>query len=292
MIFNEYTDLIDKRLFEGLVAEAKSGDITAQAMLYSLKAGGKRVRPLLTLLFCEACGGKRETAEDAAVAVEYIHSYSLIHDDLPCMDDDDFRRGKPSCHKKFGENIALLAGDALLTLAFEKIADGAKSGRYTADTAVRIISVLSSFSGYKGMIGGQALDLFSEGEDIDFDTLKTMDLLKTGELIKAACVIGCLAAGANSEQIKAASVFAENVGLAFQITDDILDVTGDFSKLGKPTGSDVSNNKSTYVKILGLPKSKEYAAELTNKALNSLNAFSYKKDELKLLALSLVNRER
>lgn len=291
-MFNEYTDLIDKRLFEELTADAESGNITAQAMLYSLKAGGKRIRPLFTILFCEACGGKSEMAENAATAVEYIHSYSLIHDDLPCMDNDDFRRGKPSCHKQFGEDVALLAGDALLTLAFEKIADGAKSGRYTADTAIRIISVLSSFSGYKGMIGGQALDLMGEGKDIDFDALKTMDLLKTGKLIKAACEIGCLAAGAANEQVKAASVFGENVGLAFQITDDILDVTGDFNKLGKLTGSDVSNNKSTYVKILGLQRSKEYAAELTNEALNSLNAFSYKKDELRLLALSLVNRER
>lgn len=292
MKFKEYTDLIDKRLFEGLKADAENGDITAQAMLYSLKAGGKRIRPLFTLLFCEACGGKKETAENAAIAIEYIHSYSLIHDDLPCMDDDDFRRGKPSCHKQFGEDIALLAGDALLTLAFEKIADGVKTCEYTADTAIEMISILSSFSGYKGMIGGQALDLLSEGKKIDFDTLKKMDLLKTGKLIKSACIMGCLAAGANKEQIEAAAVFAENVGLAFQITDDILDVTGDFNKLGKLTGSDANNDKSTYVKILGLEKSKEYAVELTNEALNSLNAFSHKKEELIELALSLLNRER
>ncbi len=292
MNFKDYTDFINEKLFDAFLEDEKALDITAKAMLYSLKAGGKRIRPLLTLLFCEACGGKKEMAQSAAIATEYIHSYSLIHDDLPCMDDDDFRRGSPSCHKKFGEDIALLAGDALLTLAFEKAADGAKNHEYTAETAVEIISILSSFSGYKGMIGGQALDLLSEGKDIDFDTLKKMDLLKTGKLIKAACIIGCLAAGANENQIKFATVFAENVGLAFQITDDILDVTGDFDKLGKLTGSDKDNNKSTYVKVLGLEKSKEYAVTLTKEAINSLDAFPHKKEELKQLALSLVNRER
>ncbi len=292
MIFGTYTEFIDKNLFDEPKADNESVDAIREAMLYSLSAGGKRIRPLLTLLFCEACGGKKEDAVFPAAAVEYIHTYSLIHDDLPCMDDDDFRRGRASCHKQFGESFALLAGDALLTLAFGKIADGVNMGKYTADTAVKIISALSSCSGYRGMIGGQALDLSGEGKDVDFNTLKKMDLLKTGELIKAACTVGCYAAGANKEQIEAAGAFAENVGLAFQITDDILDVTGDFNKLGKLIGSDANNDKSTYVKILGLQKSKEYAAELTNEALNSLSVFPYKKEEIKELAMSLLNRER
>lgn len=292
MIFDNYTEFINKNLFEEPNADNESVDAIRKAMIYSLSAGGKRIRPLLTLLFCEACGGNKEDAVFPAAAVEYIHTYSLIHDDLPCMDDDDFRRGRPSCHKQFGESFALLAGDALLTLAFGKIADGVKQGGYTCETAVKIISVLSRCAGYRGMIGGQSVDLSSEGKNVGYDTLKEMSLLKTGELIKAACVTGCLTAGASDDLVGAASVFAENIGLAFQITDDILDVTGDFAALGKLTGSDNENGKSTYVKLLGIEQCRRYADELTANAVSALDAFPYKRKELSSLALTLSKREK
>ncbi|MGI6744604.1 MAG: Farnesyl diphosphate synthase [Firmicutes bacterium ADurb.Bin300] len=292
MNFNVYSDLINKTLDNAPDFGGDASDTVGQAMRYSLSAGGKRVRPLLTLLFCEACGGKKEAALFPALAIEYIHTYSLIHDDLPCMDNDDFRRGKLSCHKQFGESTALLAGDALLTFSFEKVARGFEKGDYDAETAVKIISVLCRSAGFKGMICGQAVDLSNEGKSPDYNTLKKMDLLKTGELMKAACVSGCLVANAQNNLIDAASAFGEKIGLAFQIQDDILDVTSDFSILGKLTGSDEHKNKLTYVKLLGLDECRRYADTLTEEALGLLYAFPHKREELSHIALALAKREK
>ena len=248
-----YSDLINKSLYDYLEDYLDEYKILYDSMRYSVENGGKRVRPLLTLLFCDACGGDVNKALPMASAVEYIHTYSLIHDDLPCMDDDDLRRGKPSNHKVYGEAYALLAGDGLLTGAFEIISKCCREGLYSSEVAVKAIYALSSLAGGKGMIGGQVIDLSNENNpDATLETLKLLDSLKTGALIEAACTLGCIVAEATEEKVNAAKEFARKIGLAFQIKDDILDVTSTDEKLGKPTGSDEENGKSTYYKLLGV----------------------------------------
>ncbi len=228
---------------------------------YSLLAGGKRIRPYLAITFCKLCGGKEDDVLSFAAAIEMIHTYSLIHDDLPCMDNDDFRRGKPTNHKVFGEATALLAGDALLTEAFSVI-----SGCSLSDTAkIKAVSVLSEKAGILGMIGGQEIDLKSENKEISIETLYALHGKKTGMLIEAACLLGCIAAGCyDGKKYKAASEFAKAFGLAFQITDDILDITGTQAELGKNTGSDTKENKSTTVSHLGLDGAKLEAEKQVN----------------------------
>ena len=235
--------------------------------------------------FCKACGGDRHTVLEPACALEYVHTYSLIHDDLPCMDDDDLRRGRPSCHKAYPENIALLAGDALLTHAFEIIADCELS----ADAKCQMVSLLAANAGVSGMIGGQVLDLKYEAADPSLQQLLTVHKLKTGALISAACILGCLAAGATQAQIAAASNFAYNLGIAFQIKDDILDITGTSEMLGKPVGSDSDQGKVTYATKVGLEKAQQDVELLTDKALESLRAFD-DTDFLQALAQSLISR--
>ena len=216
-----------------------------------------------------------QEALDVACAVEMLHTYSLIHDDLPCMDDDDYRRGRESCHKKFGEDIALLAGDALNTLAFEVISSEAESGNISFETGIKLISVLSTHIGVDGMVGGQVIDLESEGKDISLATLDSLQEKKTGALIEAACLMGCILGGGDrsKESYLAAKGYAMCLGKAFQIVDDILDVEGSFEELGKPIGSDKDQGKCTYVTALGLEGAKAKAKELTDKALLYLNSF-------------------
>ncbi|MBO5066287.1 MAG: polyprenyl synthetase family protein [Clostridia bacterium] len=270
----EFSELINKDLFEYFDNCLEDYKVIFDSMRYSVENGGKRVRPLLTLLFCDACGGDVKKALPVADAVEYIHSYSLIHDDLPCMDNDDFRRGKPSNHKVYGEAFALLAGDGLLTAAFERITDLYKAGLYSAEVAVNAVSVLSHLAGSRGMIGGQVIDLLNEDNaDADIDSLMLMDNLKTGALIEAACVLGCVVAEADEGKIEAARKFAQNTGLAFQIKDDILDVTSTLEKLGKMVGSDEQNGKSTYVTLLGVEKCQKLVEELTQEAMKALGVF-------------------
>ena len=276
----QYTAMINGTLLEGI---PENGGTVCDAMRYSLQNGGKRIRPVLTLEFCRVCGGNVEAALPFAKAVEMIHTYSLIHDDLPCMDDDGLRRGKPSCHVEFGEAFALLAGDALLTLAFETLV----TASLPAERKVEACSLLSKAAGFAGMVGGQELDLQNEGCDIPVELLRKTDALKTGALIKAACLLGCVAADASQDQRNAASVYAENIGLAFQIVDDILDVTGSTETLGKPAGSDEENDKTTYVSLLGLKESKRLADELTQKAVKALTVFSPDGDFLRGLAVKL-----
>lgn len=270
----EFSGLINDSLYKYFNTYLEQYKIIFDSMRYSVENGGKRVRPLLTLLFCDACGGDVKKALPIADAVEYIHTYSLIHDDLPCMDNDDFRRGKPSNHKVYGEAFALLAGDGLLTAAFERITDWQKAGLYSADVAVNAIYTLSHLAGSRGMIGGQVIDLLNEeNENADIDSLMLMDNLKTGALIEAACVLGCIVAEADEEKIEAAAEFARKIGLAFQIKDDILDVTSSFEKLGKMAGSDEQNGKSTYVALLGVEKCQQLVDELTKEAMNALEVF-------------------
>lgn len=268
----KYTANVEKWLLEySLKPELELSKSVAEAMDYSLEAGGKRIRPVLVQAFCELFGGKAEDTKAPASALEMIHTFSLIHDDLPCMDDDDYRRGKPSCHRQFGEACAVLAGDALSIRAFQIIAD---DKNLSADKKVKLISNLSYSSGAQGMIGGQIIDMENEEkETVDENNLREMYALKTGMLIKTACIMGCIAAGADDEHIKAAEKYAHCLGLAFQIIDDILDVTADEAKLGKPTGSDADENKTTFVTLFGIDEAKRQAEELTNEALQILDKF-------------------
>lgn len=258
------------------------------AMRYSLMGGGKRIRPVLTLEFCRACGGDPLAALPLACAVEMVHTYSLIHDDLPCMDNDDMRRGRPSCHKQFSEDIALLAGDALLSLAFETIAGSGLAAERTAEA----VQVLARASGPLGMVGGQVIDLQSEGKRIDAETLNALHNGKTVAMIAAAAQLGCIAAGASAEQRKAASVYAEKIGLAFQVVDDILDVTSTEERLGKPIGSDRENEKTTYATLYGLEESKKIAAGLTEEAKRAMaGSFAKQGEFLEELADFLCQRD-
>ncbi|MBE6727662.1 MAG: polyprenyl synthetase family protein, partial [Ruminococcaceae bacterium] len=220
--------------------------------------------------FYRLCGGNDDCAYHFAAALEMIHTYSLIHDDLPCMDDDDMRRGKPSCHKQFDEATALLAGDALLTEAFSV---AAKTVGLPAERVVRALAVLSSCAGISGMVGGQMIDLDIQNSETSFETVSEMYRLKTGALIKAAAVIGCILAGADEEKEKAAAVYGEKLGLAFQVIDDILDAEGDEALIGKPTGSDEKNNKNTFVSLLGIEECRKIAQSLTDEAVSALQAF-------------------
>lgn len=292
-IFNAYADEINKAAAEYLSQSAFRGresaglDVMLDAMAYSLSNGGKRIRPVLTLEFCRVCGGDYKTAIPFAIALEMIHTYSLIHDDLPCMDNDDMRRGKPSSHKVYGEANALLAGDGLLTLAFET----ALSADFDAEKKSKAALELAKAAGVSGMIGGQVMDLANEQKTASLDEIILTEKLKTGALIKVAAAMGCIAAGATEEQINAAQTYCENIGLAFQIVDDILDVTGDETMLGKPIGSDSGNGKSTFVSLLGLEKSAGYARELTASAKSALNIFGDEGEFLSELADKLSERK-
>ncbi len=282
-----YLALIEEYLNDCIEKSSYGEEIVADAMRYSLQNGGKRIRPVLVLEFARLCGGDVKKALPFAAAIEMIHTYSLIHDDLPCMDNDDMRRGKPSCHKKYGEEYALLAGDGLLTLAFEMLT----KSDFSDGQKVKAVTALSTHSGYQGMIGGQTVDLMSEGKKVSLERLRTMDNLKTGKLINCAALLGCICADADSEKTDAAIKYTNALGLAFQIVDDILDVTSTAEKLGKPIGSDSEKDKSTYVSILGIEKSKQYAEELTNEALNSLECFGDDAIFLRNLALNLLERD-
>lgn len=240
------------------------------AMNYSLEAGGKRVRPALVYAFCEALGGSLTSAIAPACAIEMIHTFSLIHDDLPAMDNDDFRRGKPSCHKKFGEAMAILAGDALSVLPYVIIAD---SPDLTADQKVLIISVLANSVGRDGMIGGQVIDMLNEERsDVTEEELRNMYRCKTGQLIAVSCVMGAICADASRETLRSAAEYGLRLGLAFQIIDDILDVTSTQEELGKPIGSDERENKTTFVTLFGLEKAIELADKATSEALEWLDS--------------------
>ncbi len=245
-----------------------------EAVEYSLKAGGKRVRPVLAFAFCEACGAAPEKARAVACAIEYTHTFSLIHDDLPCMDNDDMRRGKPSCHKKFDESTALLAGDALAVIPYQIIAGAASASEISNVAAIKAISYMSKAVGIDGMIGGQQIDTQSDLRISPNQTLK-MYSMKTSALLRAACCCGVISAEAENEEkyLKAAEEYAENLGLAFQLVDDILDITSTGDVLGKPIGSDARDGKETYVAVCGIGAAREKASEFTEKAMNALEVF-------------------
>lgn len=282
-----YIELIDASLDKYLEVRENPQKIIYEAMRYSVFAGGKRLRPALMLSVCEMCGGDINEVIPFACAMEMIHTYSLIHDDLPAMDNDDLRRGMPTNHIKFGEATAILAGDALLTKAFE-IASG-YSGENTV-RAMKAVNMLAASAGTDGMIGGQIVDMESENRDITLDELRYLHLNKTGAIIRSSCVIGALMAGVSDELVKAADTFAQNLGIAFQIQDDILDVVGNEEQLGKPIGSDEEEGKNTYVKLAGLEKSRELAREYSEKAKNALAPFGEKAHFLLELTDNLMKR--
>lgn len=282
-----YIKIIDEQLDKYLVPKDNPQAIIYEAMRYSVFAGGKRLRPVLMLLVCEMCGGDINEIMPFACALEMIHTYSLIHDDLPAMDNDDLRRGKPTSHKQFGEAIAILAGDALLNKAFEVVSQ--YDGKNT-DRAMKAMNILAVSSGTEGMIGGQIVDMQSEGREITLDELRYLHLNKTGAIIRSACVIGAVMSGADSDAIEAVDEFSKNLGIAFQIQDDILDVTGTEAELGKPIGSDAEEGKNTYVSLLGLQKSEQMAEEYSQKAKNALDVFGEKAEMLRQLTDYLTDR--
>ena len=256
-----------------------------QAMTYSLMAGGKRIRPVLTLAFCRLFGGTEEAALPLACGLEMVHTYSLIHDDLPCMDDDDFRRGKPTNHKVYGQANAVLAGDALLTAAFSTLAEAP----LPPDQICRAVRILAYAAGPDGMVGGQVLDLLGEGSSLSEEEILTIEALKTGCMIEAAARLGAVAAGGTPEQEEAAAAYARPIGLAFQIRDDVLDVLGDAGELGKATGADSARQKSTFVALKGLEACQTWIDTLTEQALQALEPFA-QKDFLSGLARFLAGR--
>ena len=287
---NTYLSMIEKALYGYLPSSDTSEGKLIDAMRYSLEAGGKRVRPMLVMEFNAVCGGKPEAALPFACAVEMIHTYSLIHDDLPCMDDDDLRRGKPSNHKVFGEDTALLAGDALQTLAFE-ILSSEKTAALAGDMACRkAVNTLAKYSGCVGMAGGQMIDLVSENTHAPLEVVEELIGKKTACLLQAACELGCIAANADDEKIKAASEYGKSIGYAFQIQDDILDMTSTNEVLGKPVGSDEENNKSTIVSLLGIEQSRKLVDEYTAKAIAALGRLGGNTKGLSFFALDLAKR--
>ncbi len=282
---NYYISMIENEIRNSLPLLSQETAPIADMLMYSLESGGKRIRPLLCLEFCNAAGADPARALKFAAAVEFIHTYSLIHDDLPCMDNDDMRRGKPASHIKFGEANALLAGDALLTHAFYLISSAALCGDVDELQAVRAVKELSLLAGMKGMIGGQYIDLKYENTPANLQVLMEMDTLKTAALIESACALGLIAAGADDGEISYARDFARELGLAFQITDDVLEAEdgGD--------SSDVKNGKVTYVSLYGIEKARELAAIHTKNALAALSHFGSAADEIKMIAEQLLFRK-
>ena len=283
---NAYVEKINAALEEYLKSADNPQKIIYEAMSYSVFAGGKRLRPVLLLEACKICGGKTADAMPFACAMEMIHTYSLIHDDLPAMDNDDLRRGRPTSHIKFGEATAILVGDSLLNKAFETMAQS------KSENALKVISIIAQSSGTEGMIGGQIVDMESEGREIDLDTLRYLHSLKTGAIIRSSCTAGAVLGGGDETAIKAMDEFAINLGIAFQIRDDILDVTGSEEELGKPIGSDKEQGKNTYVSLLGLEKSEELVAKYSAKAKAALVPFGDKAEFLLALTDYLVDRKK
>ncbi|MCD7929073.1 MAG: polyprenyl synthetase family protein [Clostridiales bacterium] len=271
MTFQEELSLCQREIetsLENYFTEKLPQQRLLEAMRYSLLAGGKRIRPVLTLKFCEIAGGDPRKALPIACAVEMLHTYSLIHDDLPCMDNDSLRRGRPTNHVVYGECTATLAGDALQSAAFQAIL----SVDLPSDVRAAAALELAQSAGYAGMCGGQQLDIEGEERDLSLEEISQMNALKTGRLLRAACVMGVLAAGfpADSAEVQAAAKYADAIGLAFQIRDDMLNVTGDAATMGKPVGNDAESHKSTYVSLLGLEQCQAVVEEQTAQAKRAL----------------------
>lgn len=263
-----------------------------KAMRYSLMAGGKRIRPILCLAAAESVGGKDQDVIRTACAIEMIHTYSLIHDDLPAMDDDELRRGQPTCHIAFDEATAILAGDALLTMAFEVLSTIESTQENHVMDLIRVIHTLSTAAGYQGMIEGQMQDMGAEGQSLSLKDLEKMHSAKTGALIEASVTAGAILAKGNHFQIQQLKIYAKNIGLAFQVTDDILNIEGDPKIMGKNVGSDRTRLKSTYPSVLGMDQSKVFAQKFVGDALKALEYFDNKAHSLRAIAQYIVDRKK
>lgn len=279
---------VDQRLIELMdLEESEIAPLLTESMKYTLLSGGKRIRPILSVLTAELLAGDYQAALTAGSALEMIHSYSLVHDDLPAMDNDDLRRGKRTNHLVFGEAAAILAGDALLTYAFEVLA----SLKLDAEKKIKIISSTAKYSGYQGMVGGQILDLEAENSDLTLEEMQKLHQGKTGALIKSSVLSGLYCSDYSSEQKKALIAYAANLGVLFQIVDDLLDLTGDTEKMGKVVGRDEELNKSTYPKLLGLEGAKSAAQQYAETAKNKLNIFGERAQNLKDLVDYILRRQ-
>jgi geranylgeranyl diphosphate synthase type II len=288
----EKKSVVDQALERVFPEPAGPAADVIRAMRYSLFAGGKRLRPILCIAGAETVGGEGKAVLPAACALELIHTYSLIHDDLPVMDNDDLRRGKPTSHKVYGEAVALLAGDGLLTEAFGLMSrlDGYPDAKPQA--VLRVISLIAEAAGYRGMVGGQTVDIQSEGREVDRVLVEFIHSHKTGALIAASVTAGSILGGADEDQVAAVSAYGENVGLAFQIADDILDVEGDREHLGKDVGGDAQKRKITYPGVLGLEASRETQKALVSGGIDRLKGFDHRADPLRYLATYMIERKR
>jgi geranylgeranyl diphosphate synthase type II len=280
------------RTIDEIIEQTTNSSVVVSAMRHSLLAEGKRIRPVLCIAASQAVGGRTEDVLMAACALEMIHTYSLIHDDLPAMDNDDLRRGRPTCHIAFDEATAILTGDALLTLAFEVLSSIEPNSKNNALKWLRVINIIAKAAGYKGMIEGQIKDIDSEGNPLGLEDLEQMHALKTGALIKASIITGAILGNGSVEQIEQLNIYANNIGLAFQVIDDILNVEGDPAVMGKDVGTDQARKKSTYPSILGIIKSKEFAKDLVNNALQALDYFDNKSDPLRAIAHYIIDRKK
>ena len=287
--WNERIKLIEAALLKELGAETALVPRLAESMEYSLMAGGKRLRPILVMAAADAVGARGTDFVQAACGIEMIHTYSLIHDDLPAMDNDDYRRGKLTNHKVFGEALAILAGDALLTQAFEVIL---RQQGVSAEVLVQVLKEMSIAAGPNGMVGGQVIDMLSEGKRISMEELRKMHMGKTGALFRAAIRSGAILGGASEAKLAALTTYADCFGLAFQITDDILVVVGDEAVIGKPVGSDERNEKSTYVTLTSLDEAKKLAADTVQQALEALEIFGDEAKFLRDLVKMLLERNK
>ena len=289
---NDVRAPVDQMLQQYLNAPSSATRVS-RAMAYSVMAGGKRLRPVLCIAAAETVGGSREAVLPLACALEFIHTYSLIHDDLPAMDNDDKRRGKPTCHLQFDEATAILAGDALLTLAFEILATaGTRCASDDQSRWLLAIGQIASAAGFKGMIEGQMRDMASEGAVIPKDELESLHRLKTGRMIEVSVGAGALVSGASTRQQQLLQTYAQNIGLAFQVADDILNVKGDPERLGKATGTDQIRGKNTYPSLLGLSAAEALAGQLVNNALKVLDDFDNGADSLRAIASYVIERKR
>lgn len=283
-----YIEMVEKALDRYVSTQRCNNDHVLEAMRYSVLGGGKRIRALLVLNFNRILGGAANDAMEFAAAIEMMHAYSLIHDDLPCMDDDDLRRGKPSCHVAFGEAIALLAGDALQTLAFETLA---RNTSLEPAQVLQAVRELAAAAGSRGMVGGQTVDI--EGAAQTVEQLTGMCMMKTGALIKCAVRLGCLSVGADEASMAQADIYADAIGLAFQIRDDILDVIGSTEELGKPVGSDAEQQKATFATVLGTERAQSLAEKLTRTALDALKQLNVAEDDpLYEMTVELCSRKK
>jgi len=283
--------IIDEALLRYMPGEDNFPPVIFKAIHYSLFAGGKRIRPILCLASAEALGGNIESILPVACALELIHTYSLIHDDLPAMDDDDYRRGRLTSHKVFGENMAILAGDALLTEAFHLMSDRILTEEIAPEKLISVIHDIAGAAGYFGMVGGQVVDVQSEGEAVDTEVLNFIHTRKTGTMITAAVKAGAVLSNAGEVELNALTLYGRHVGLAFQIADDILNVEGDQKLMGKGTGSDTKRGKVTYPALMGMVASRKKAGELIEGALSAIKNFDHRAEPLRMIAAYIIERK-